>query len=110
MGLLVFSLRFFGLDLVDLDAIFGMGEAEIDRECVTIVDVFTFRILTEYAVAGAGQGLQSSLKFNIVYCPLAMFINGQKAGWNNDIPRPDAVLRSKYDIVSLLLNEIKMTA
>lgn len=40
--LFVLGFGFFGLDLVDLDAVFGVGEVEIHGECVAAADVPAF--------------------------------------------------------------------
>lgn len=66
MSLLVLLLGFFGLDLVDLDAIFGVREVEVYGKGVAGVDVFTFGCFAEDAVAGAGEGLECSLQFAVV--------------------------------------------
>ena len=60
---LVFLRRFLELDLVDLDAVFGVGEGEVDGEGVGRVDVAAFRVFGEDAVAGAGEGLEGAIQF-----------------------------------------------
>lgn len=54
MSLLVLGFGFLSLDLIDLDTVFGMRKAEIDREGVVYVDVLSFRRFTQDAVAGTG--------------------------------------------------------
>lgn len=53
MGLFVLFFGLFGLDLVDLDAIFGVGKVHVDREGIGGVDVSAFRSFAEDAVGGA---------------------------------------------------------
>ena len=67
MGLLVFGFGLFGLDLVDFDAVFWVGEAEVDGKCVLCVDVFAFWGFAEETVAGAGEGLEGSFEFNVIW-------------------------------------------
>jgi hypothetical protein len=72
---LVLLLGFFQLDLVDFDAVFRMIEAEIDGECVGIVDVFSFGMLGEWAQFGTGEGLEGAFDFgfgcgNVSKCAL----------------------------------------
>ena len=57
VSLLVLLLGFFGLDLVDLDAVFGVGEVEVHGEGVADVDVFAFGVFTQNSISGAGKGL-----------------------------------------------------
>ncbi len=57
VGLLVLGFGLFGLNLVDLDAVLGMREAEVHVEGIANIDVFAFGGLAEDAVAGAGQRL-----------------------------------------------------
>ena len=64
--LLILLLSFFGLNLVDLDAIPRVGEIEIDREGICVIDVFTFRLFIEDPVLSAGKGLERPLEFGIV--------------------------------------------
>lgn len=47
VSLLILFFRLFELDLIDLDAIFGMLEVRVDRECVCFVDVSAFWMLRE---------------------------------------------------------------
>ena len=54
MGLLIFGFGLLGLDLVDFDAVFYVGEIGVDAECVGVVDVFAFGVFAEDAVLGAG--------------------------------------------------------
>lgn len=42
MSLFVLCFGFLGLDLVDLDAIFRIGEIFIHGECIAVVDVLAF--------------------------------------------------------------------
>lgn len=65
--LLVFGFGLFGLDLVDLDAIFGVGEVGVHVEGVGGVDVFAFGRFGEDAVAGAGEGLEGAFEFGVVW-------------------------------------------
>ena len=53
VGFFVFGDGFFGLDLVDFDAVFCVGEAEVDGEGVGVVDVFAFGGLGQDPVFGA---------------------------------------------------------
>lgn len=57
VGLLVFGFGFFGLDLVYLDAVFGMGEGEVYGKGVANVDVFALRCFAKDTVASAGKRL-----------------------------------------------------
>ena len=61
VSLLILLLGFFGLDLIDLDAIFGVGEVEIHSEGVTGIDVFAFRSLAQDSIPSTGKGLKGSL-------------------------------------------------
>ena len=66
VGLLILLFGLFGLDLVDLDAVPRVGEAEIHREGISVVDVFTSWFFVEDAVLSAGKGLERPLEFGIV--------------------------------------------
>lgn len=66
VGLLIFLFGLFGLDLVDLDAVPWVGEVEIHREGICIVDVFASWLFVEDAVLGTGKGLKRPLQFRIV--------------------------------------------
>jgi len=57
MRLLVLGFGLFELDLVDLDAVFGVGEAEVEGEGVGGVDIFAFRRFGQDTVLGTGKGL-----------------------------------------------------
>lgn len=57
VGLLVLFLGFFGLDLVDLDAVFGIGEIQIHGECIAAVDVAASRRLGQHSIFRAGKRL-----------------------------------------------------
>ena len=63
MRLLVLGFGLLGLNLVDFDAVFWVGEGEVEGECVGWLDVFAFGGFGEDAVAGAGEGLEGSLEF-----------------------------------------------
>ena len=52
--LLVLGFGLFGLDLIDFDAVFYVGEVGVDAECVGVVDVLAFGGFAEDAVLGAG--------------------------------------------------------
>ena len=71
VGLLILLFSLFGLNLVDLDAVPRMGEAEVHCEGICVIDVFTFWLFTEDAVLSAGKGLERPLEFGVVYCLLA---------------------------------------
>lgn len=71
MGLLVLGFRLFELDLVDLDAVFGVGEAEVDGEGVCVVDVFAFGRFGEDTVFCAGEGLEGAFEFFVTLRALA---------------------------------------
>lgn len=45
MRLFIFFFGFFGLDLVDLDAVFGIGEIQIYGEFIAAADVSASRCL-----------------------------------------------------------------
>ncbi len=92
--LLVFGLGFFGLDLVDLDAVFGVGEGEVYIEGVIDVDVFAFWVFAQDAVAGAGEGLQGSFEFGVVYLLSAMLLGVLYLRVDCGSPRPEAAFRS----------------
>ena len=59
----VFFFGLFELDLVDLDAVFGVGEVRVEGEGVGGRDVFAFGVFGEGAQFGAGEGLESALYF-----------------------------------------------
>jgi hypothetical protein len=59
----VFFFGFFELDLVDLDAIFGVGEVWVEGEGVGGGDVFAFGVFGEGAQFGAGERLEGALYF-----------------------------------------------
>lgn len=42
MRLFVFLFGLFELDLVDFDAVFGVGEGGVDGECICVGDFSTF--------------------------------------------------------------------
>lgn len=73
MRLLILGFGLFGLDLVDLDAVFGMGKVDVDGEGVGGVDVFAFGGFAEDAVASAGEGLEGSFEFSVICIALAGF-------------------------------------
>lgn len=66
MRFLVLLFRLLGLDLVDFDAVFGVGEGGVEGEGVGFVDVFALWGFGEDAVAGAGEGLEGALEFGVV--------------------------------------------
>lgn len=53
--LFVLFLGFLCLDLVDLDAVFVIGEIGIDGECIFAVDISASRRLGQYSIFGAGK-------------------------------------------------------
>ena len=53
MSLLVLGLCLFGLDLIYLDAVFGMGKGKVDGESVMVVDLFAFWALAENTITSA---------------------------------------------------------
>ena len=57
----VLRFRLLGLDLVDLDAVFGMSEGVVDREGVRVVDFFALRVLAQNTVTCTGEGLERAL-------------------------------------------------
>lgn len=59
----VFFFGFFELDLVDLDAVFGVGKVGIKGESVGGRDVFAFGVFGEGAQFGAGERLESAFDF-----------------------------------------------
>ena len=60
---LVLLRRFLELDLVDLDAVLGVGKGEVDGEGVGSVDVAALGVLGEDAVSGAGERLEGAVEF-----------------------------------------------
>ena len=71
MGLLIFLLGLFGLNLVDLDAVPWVCEVEIHAEGICFADVFTFWLFTQNAELCASKGLERPLELGIVYDLLA---------------------------------------
>ena len=67
VGLLVLLFSFFGLDLIDLDAVSWMGKVKIHREGVRVADVFTSWLFIENAIIGASKGLEGPLEFGVIY-------------------------------------------
>ena len=63
MRFLVFFFGFFELNLIDLDAIFRVGEVGVEGEGVGRGDVLAFGVFGEGAQFGAGEGLESALYF-----------------------------------------------
>lgn len=63
MRFLVFFLGFLELDLVNLDAVFGVGEVGVEGEGVSGRDVFPFGVFGERSQFGAGERLKSALYF-----------------------------------------------
>lgn len=61
--LLVFLFRLLQLDLVDLDAVFIVGEAEVHRESVGRGYVAGFGMFGQGPEFGAGQGLEGAVNF-----------------------------------------------
>lgn len=59
----VFFFGLFELDLVDLDAVFGVGEVRVEGESVGGRDVFAFGVFGEGAQFGAGERLESAFDF-----------------------------------------------
>lgn len=59
----VFFFGFFELYLVDLDAVFGVGEVRVEGEGVGGRDVFAFGVFGEWSQFGAGERLESALYF-----------------------------------------------
>ena len=61
-----FFVFFFGLaelDLVDLDAVFGVREGVVEGEGVGVVDVFAFWVFGERTEFGTGEGLEGAFYF-----------------------------------------------
>lgn len=67
MRFLILFFRFLGLDLIDFDAVFGVDEKGVEGKGVGAVDVFAAGGFGEDAVAGAGEGLEGSLEFRVVW-------------------------------------------
>ena len=63
MRLFVFFFGLFELDLVDLDAVFGVGEVWVEGEGVGGGDVFAFGVFGEGTQFGAGEGLEGAFYF-----------------------------------------------
>lgn len=61
VSFLVFGSGFFELDGVDFDAVFGVAEGGVQRECVGGVDVAAFGVLCQGPDFGAGQGLEGAV-------------------------------------------------
>lgn len=78
VGLLVFLLGLFGLDLIDFDAVLWMREIEVHGEDVAEIDVFAFGGLTEDAVPCAGEGLKGSLQFCVILNMSAYLVTARK--------------------------------
>lgn len=76
VGLLVLLLRFFGLDLVDFDAILWVREVEVHSESIAGIDIFAFGGFAENAIACAGEGLEGSLEFGVIWISSAMALGG----------------------------------
>ena len=55
VSLLVFFFGFFGLDLVDFDAVFEIGEIQIYGEYVAVVNISASRCLGQHSMLGAGE-------------------------------------------------------
>ena len=62
MRLLVLLLCLLELDLIDLDAVLRVREAQVDDELVRGIDVLASRGLGQHAVLGAGERLQRALE------------------------------------------------
>ena len=65
--LLILLLCFFGLYLIDFDAVLGMRKVEVHGENIARLDVLAFGTLTQDSVLSAGKGLQCSLQFDIIW-------------------------------------------
>ena len=61
----VFFFRFFGLNLVNLDAVLRVGEFEVESEGVVVGDVFGAGGFAEDLIFGAGEGLEGALELEI---------------------------------------------
>jgi len=59
----VFFFGLFELDLVDLDAVFGVREVWVEGEGVGRGDVFAFGVFGEGTEFGAGEGLEGAFYF-----------------------------------------------
>jgi hypothetical protein len=59
VSLLVLGFGFLELDLVDFNAVFGVGEGGVVGEGVADIDVATLGVLCQDTVLGAGEGLES---------------------------------------------------
>ena len=80
--LLVLGFGFFGLDLIDFDAVFWVGEVEVDVECVLSVDVFSFWGFAKNAIASACKGLEGSFELDVIWITLAGSAKGQLSVFN----------------------------
>ena len=67
MRFLVFFFGFFELDLVDLDAVFGVGEVGVKSEGISRRDVSAFGVFGEWSQFCAGERLESALHFVFGY-------------------------------------------
>lgn len=76
--LLILLFGFFGLDLVDLDAIPWVRKVEIHSESVGVPDVFTSWLFAEDAILSAGKGLERPFEFGVVYSLLAGPLEGTR--------------------------------
>ena len=96
VGLLILLFGLFGLDLVDLDAIPRVGEVGIQCKLVGVIDVFTFWLLVEDAVLGAGEGLERPLEFRVVWSLSAGLLEAAHDTQNSimSLPRPEKAFKS----------------
>ena len=72
MSLLVFFLGFLELHLVYLDTVSGMFEVAVDGECVCVVDLFAFGVLSERSKLGASKRLERAFDFGFSWEKLAL--------------------------------------
>ena len=61
----IFFFRFLGLNLVNLDAVFRVGEFEVESERVGVGDVFGAGVFAEDLVFGTGEGLEGAFELEI---------------------------------------------
>lgn len=100
MRLFIFFLSLLGLDLVDLDAVLGVGEVRVDGKGVGVIDVFALGRLAEYPVFGACEGLQGSLELHVIWQGNRS-ADRMSARIPMHLPKPVAAWMRSYGISSL---------
>ena len=54
VSLLIFGFGLLSLYLIDLDAVFRVGEVDVHGESIINVDIFTFGVFAEHSIARTG--------------------------------------------------------